>query len=110
MLRRNLLNNSKAQTFLEYSAVLGIVTALLFAMNPLIKRTTQGMLKVVIDQVGIQENADQDFEGGGYLASSYTSVQTRSSEQIQDSEGQIVTDIDEETITFSRSNTHLGYQ
>jgi len=50
------------QTFVEYSLLLGIVVVFLLTMTPLIKRTAQGMVRAVADQLGNQADADQ---GGG---------------------------------------------
>ena len=46
--------NKKAQTLVEYSLILGIVAAALFAMQPYFKRGIQGILKVVADDMGPQ--------------------------------------------------------
>ncbi len=69
-------NREKAQTFMEYTIILGVIVVILFAMTPLIKRGTQGMIKVVADQVGVQQNAEQDFDSGSYLESSYSTTRT----------------------------------
>jgi len=74
MLRRHLNNNTKAQIFIEYTMVVGVIVMIVFAMGPMIKRGIQGMVKVVADQIGNQENAEQTFEDSGYLESSYVST------------------------------------
>ena len=48
----------RAQTFLEYTLLLGIVTALMLSMLPLIRRGIQGVVKAMSDQIGAQVNAD----------------------------------------------------
>ena len=71
---KNLSKNSKAQSLIEYSIVIGIISVILVAMTPFLKRPYQGMIKTVADQIGIQKAADQGFnqqERGGYLKESY---------------------------------------
>jgi len=70
--KHNCRRNQKAQIFLEYLLVIGAVVMIMFAMSMLIKRGTQGMIKVVADQIGDQINAEQNFDDGGFLESSYT--------------------------------------
>jgi len=62
----------KGQSLVEYTIVLGLVVAVLMAIGVLFKRSAQGMIKVMADQVGRQENADQDFSQDQYMVSSYT--------------------------------------
>lgn len=57
----------KAQTFLEYALVISVVTAIMMAMSVLVRRSVQGMVKVVSDQIGFQQNADQNSRSGGYM-------------------------------------------
>ena len=59
--------SSEGQVFLEYTMILGVIVLIVFAMNPMIKRGIQGMIKVVADQVGIQGNSDQRFDESGHL-------------------------------------------
>ena len=72
----NYINRKEAQVFMEYAIVLGIIVTILFAMTTMIRRGTQGMIKVVADQIGVQENSEQDFDSGKYLKSSYTTTRT----------------------------------
>ena len=61
----------RAQTFLEYMLVFGVVASVLVAMTPLLKRSTQGLVKVVADHVGNQKNAEQLGGTSGHLVSAY---------------------------------------
>ncbi len=49
------------QTIVEYSLLLFVVVGVLTVMGPLIKRVTQGMVKIVSDEVGVQANAEQFY-------------------------------------------------
>ena len=61
MLRRSEKSNNQAQIFLEYTIISGIVIMILLSMNTMIKRGIQGMVKSVADQIGLQINAEQNF-------------------------------------------------
>ena len=61
---------------MEYTIVIGTVVLIIFAMSTMVKRGTQGMIKVVADQIGVQENAEQSFDDTGHLVNSYTSTRT----------------------------------
>ncbi len=65
-------HRESAQTFLEYSLLIGIVVAVLMAMTPMLRRSTQAMIKVVSDQVGDQINAEQEGGDQGQLTSAKT--------------------------------------
>lgn len=71
----------RGQSLLEYSTVLGIVVVILMAMQPLIKRSTQSMIKVVADQIGFQRNADQPFDYSSYLENAYMVTRSTLSEE-----------------------------
>jgi len=75
MLRQHCDGDRKAQIFLEYVIVIGAVVLAMLAMNTMIKRGTQGMVKVVADQLGNQAAADQQF-GSGFLEEQYTTTRT----------------------------------
>jgi len=51
--------STKGQTLIEYSLVLGIIVTVVLAMQPMIKRSGQAMIKMVADQIGNQREADQ---------------------------------------------------
>jgi len=59
---RDMLTN-RAQTFVEYLLVISVVTAIMIAMSTMLRRSVQGLVKVVSDQVGLQQNAEQDSAG-----------------------------------------------
>ncbi len=65
--------NSKGQTIVEYSLLLGIAIAVLLALTPMIKRSTQGMVKIVADEVGYQNNAEQK-DGPGLVKTSVATM------------------------------------
>lgn len=64
--------NITAQTFIEYTLLLGIVVMVYLAISPLIRRTSQGLVKLVADQVGNQLNADQGGGESGHLITAQT--------------------------------------
>ena len=67
------------QTFVEYTLLIGVSITILVVLTPMIKRGTQAMVKVVSDQVGVQQNAEQLNNGnGGLLKSDVTMLIDRS--------------------------------
>jgi len=80
-----LFGNQKAQTFIEFTIVVGMIIVIIFAMNPLIKRAIQGMVKSTADQIGYQNEGDQ---GGlyntvtqGYMEAQYVSTRVSSTKE-----------------------------
>lgn len=63
---RQKFTKKDAQTIVEYSIMIGLVVLIMFAMNPMIKRVTQTMIRTVSDQIGSQQNAEQLFNAGGF--------------------------------------------
>lgn len=75
----------RGQTFVEYTLMIGIAIAVMLAVAPMIKRGTQGMVKVVADELGVQQNAENigaqsaqtvaealQNKGGGLISSDVT--------------------------------------
>lgn len=73
---RDIKRGRQAQSLVEYSMVIGIVVAILIVMQPLIKRSTQGMIKLVADQIGVQNQSDQSFDSSSYLENAYSTTRT----------------------------------
>jgi len=98
------------QTMIEYIIVLGVVVIVFFAMTPLIRRASQGMIKVVADQVGTQQGADQDFSRTtGFLANSETITQVHINQATTDILNEIKYTYDDAVTTKAGSNTNLGF-
>lgn len=110
--------NNEAQTMIEYTIVIGIIIVVMFAMTPLIKRGTQGIIKVVADQIGNQQNADQlAFRGPnntldnseGYLKSSYTWGRNIQDEETQETVGSTTFVHADQADIFSNVQLNLGF-
>ena len=78
-----------AQTFVEYTLVLGVIAGVFIAMSPMVKRASQGMVKVVADKIGAQENAEQAGGLGGWLVKDETVARTISQVRHQDTLGTV---------------------
>ena len=78
MLRKYPHKKLKGQVLLEYTVVIGAIVLALLAMNDMIKRGIQGMIKVTADQIGNQEGAEQRFDEGGHMKASYSSTRAAS--------------------------------
>lgn len=74
----------QAQSLIEYTTVIAVIVAIGFAMTPFLLRGTQGMIRTVADQVGIQERGDQVFNSQGVMESAYTSVRAVSDQKRED--------------------------
>jgi len=68
----------KAQNVIEYIMLLTLVTAVVMAMGPICKRFTQGMIRLVADQVGNQKAADQQNMDDGFLSNAFTATRMTS--------------------------------
>jgi uncharacterized protein (UPF0333 family) len=99
----------KGQSILEYSIVLGVVVMAMIAMGPMIKRGTQSLIKVVADQVGIQQNAEQTFDERGHLEGSNMFSRGSMDKQTFDTAGTISYVFDDMTTTQTISAINLGF-
>lgn len=59
---------------MEYLVTISVATFVLVVMFPAIKRGVQSVIKVTADQVGMQEEADQDFSEGFMIESTTNAV------------------------------------
>ncbi len=67
---------TRGQSFVEYTLMIGVVVAVLLAMGTLYRRAIQGAVKLVADQIGNQNRADQPGGEQGYLVLSNTITRT----------------------------------
>ncbi len=111
MLRQHRDNNGKgkAQVLVEYTMVIGAVVMALMAMNVMIKRGVQGMIKVVADQVGNQEAAEQRFDDSGHMERSYSSMRTNADKTRTEEGGNLAYRYDDVTVTESETVSNLGF-
>ena len=98
----------KGQSLLEYSIILGVIVLIIFTMTPTIRRLTQGLIKVMVDQIGSQQNAEQRFDDRGHLDSSKVDVRFSSSRETRENFGLINYISVERTETDSSSFLNLG--
>lgn len=105
----SLFTNRKGQSILEYTIVVGVIVLVMFAMGPMLKRGIQSLIKVVADQVGIQQNAEQKFDETGHLESSYVATRSSMDKQTQDLAGDITYFLNDETVTTSNALVNLGF-
>ncbi len=79
-----------AQTIVEYTLLFGVLVGLLVAMTPMIRRASQGMIKIVADQVGSQKNAEQAFDERGELTQQRSLTTTRRETAVHENFGNII--------------------
>lgn len=99
----------KGQTLLEYTVVLGVVVMILFTMGPMLKRGTQSLIKVVADQVGVQQNAEQKFDETGHLEASYMTARSSVDKQTTDFNGTMAYIFNDVTTTQTSTLVNLGF-
>ncbi|MBN1870029.1 MAG: hypothetical protein JW847_05585 [Candidatus Omnitrophica bacterium] len=109
MLRRALKGNAKAQVFLEYTIIIGVIVTVLIAMNTMIKRGIQGMVKSVSDQIGAQANAEQKFDEGGHLEAQYSTSRTTADQTTTELMGITNYIYDDIAAYASNTVTNLGF-
>lgn len=101
--------SQSGQSIIEYSLILSIVLLVILAMSPAIKRSTQGMIKVVADQVGVQQNGDQVFDRQtGHLIEVVTTTRATLQKQTQDTLGVFNYTYGDVTFVDSTSLVNLG--
>ena len=107
--KNKIIKTRNAQTLLEYTMVIGIIVIVIFAMNPMIKRGIQGIIKVVADQVGNQKDSDQAFDDSGHLDNSYTVTRTTIGKNTTDFLGTMTYGYNDSSLTHVESNANLGF-
>ncbi len=102
--------NSRGQSLLQYTMILGITATVFIVMAPMLRRLSQGFIKVAADQIGTQQNGEQSFDlRGGYLKNS---VQWRggfTDKKTQEFAGNITYSYNDETQTWSKSEVDMGF-
>ena len=82
----------------------------LFAMNQIIKRGIQGIVKVTADQIGNQQNAEQKITPtSGFLIEAYTSTRANIGKDTRELGGSYDYIFDDLVQTFSNSQVNLGF-
>jgi uncharacterized protein (UPF0333 family) len=99
----------KGQTILEYTIVLGAIIIVMFSMGPMIKRGLQSLIKVVADQVGVQNDADQRFDEAGHLEESYIATRGSMDKQTREIIGTTRYTYDDLSTTSSNALINLGF-
>ena len=105
-----MLKNIKAQSLMEYTIVIGIIITVMFAMSAQIKRGTQGMIKVVADQIGNQKNADQKFvEEDGFMREAHLTTKAQTEQTTRDKDGRVTYYFNDRTETETYTASSLGF-
>lgn len=101
--------STSGQSMLEYSVVLGIIVMVMFVMTPLVKRGTQGMIKIVADQVGVQNASEQRFDDSGHIVYSRTDANVLTSKLYSDVTGVVTYTLNDRTDQTTEVETNLGF-
>ncbi|MCB9771498.1 MAG: hypothetical protein H6754_02985 [Candidatus Omnitrophica bacterium] len=109
---KKFLYKKQGQTIVEYTLLIGITIAILLAVTPMIKRGTQGMVKVVSDELGTQQNAEQvGGDGGGLIKSDVKSNfdrQQTKKEWLTGTTHSVFTGYNDSTSTDIKTEASLG--
>lgn len=109
-LKKMLKKQKKAQTFIEYVIILTIVTAVIYAMMPMIKRGTQSMVMLVADRIGTQVDSEQSrrSEEDAYLVDSTTITTTANNKTRNENMGTITYTYNDSVRNQTTSHSDLG--
>ena len=108
---RKKLNSILGQTMVEYSLLVGIVIAVVVVFSPMVKRGTQGMVKLVADEVGIQKNAESASDEGGLIGSTINTTMDQRKDHTEWRAGtthSVQTNYTDSTATQAITETNLG--
>lgn len=100
----------RAQTIMEYMALLTVVIIVLITMSTYIRRGFQGFIRLAADQVGNQQNAEQKFDEDGHLRNSITLTQVIFNKERRERLGIVNYVYDDWTRTDSFSYLNAGFQ
>lgn len=97
---------------IEYTVILLSVLAIMGAMGTIIRRSSQGWTRLVADQIGVQNMADQQFNDAqqAHLDSSYSLSRADVSKTTLDVAGIQNYIFDDVTSGISNQVTNLGVQ
>ncbi|MBF0483768.1 MAG: hypothetical protein HQL25_03570 [Candidatus Omnitrophica bacterium] len=99
----------KAQTFVEYSLILGVIVVTILALRPMIMRGGQSMVKTMTDQIANQQSAEQDFSQG-YLKEQKEKVATDARRYKGENRGNYFFGYNETTRTTMNMTYNMGYR
>lgn len=102
------ITTKEAQSISEYILVITIATLVVATMFPAMKRSISSVIKSTADQVGVQKNAEQNFEDG-YLISSSTHAQAIVDHTRKDFAYTVTTEFADETKVDTTNISNLGF-
>ncbi len=98
------------QSLLQYTIVLGIAATVFVVMAPMLRRVTQGFIKVAADQIGGQQNGEQSFNlAGGYLKNSTQWRGGVTDKRTQEFAGNVTYFYDDEIQGWSKADVDMGF-
>ena len=97
------------QTFIEYTILIGVLVTVLIAMTPMMRRGIQGMVKIMADQVGNQEGAEQTGGRFGQLINSTSYSESRRTTQMGERLGESTKTDDDEVYSQTSTYSNQGF-
>lgn len=102
------MTSLRGQSIIQYTAIMGIVTAAVVTMGPAIKRTIQAGYKNVTDKIGGQAEFSPDPKRG-FVDMAVTQENKMTTSKRTENNGDIILDYKDETIVpFTQTNSHYG--
>jgi len=101
--------SSSGQTFIEYTLLLSIVIMGLVMLNPIMRRTTQSLVRLVADQIGNQRQSDQTGGESGYMLSSLSQASVDHTKTVTERLGSRRIDYFDTEITSTNQVSNLGF-
>lgn len=112
MLKLKNYKDCLAQSAIEYTIILVTVVAIMAAMAPMVRRSSQGWTKLVADQIGVQNLADQRFNdiSQSHLDSSFSISRADVNKQTNDVAGIMNYSYDDVVFVYTNAVINLGVQ
>lgn len=76
-------NKKKAQSLMEYTILISIITLVVSALTPMLRRSSQSLMKTGADQIADQITGEQDFESSGYMINSQVDSKTTANKKTE---------------------------
>ncbi|MGE0267835.1 MAG: hypothetical protein AB7S78_05215 [Candidatus Omnitrophota bacterium] len=112
MLRLTKYKKRLAQSAIEYTIILATIIAIMAAMGPMVRRSSQGWTKLVADQIGVQNLADQRFNdmSQSHLDSSFSISRADVNKRTNDVAGVMNYVYDDVVFIYTNAVINLGVQ
>jgi hypothetical protein len=106
---KNKKDQNKAQTIIEYTFLMGVIFAIGMAMTPMVKRTSQAMVKMISDQIGAQEDAEQIGGKMGIVVNATVDTRVSETKSKEEDMGETTYTVMRGQVSVSETHSNLGF-